>query len=87
MQISLCERQQAEIEQEKCNAADAGLQDAKALALDTMDKVQSFSEASVSSHDEAVAFSVFLQKSTEQMESAAAHIMVCIRLKNRMVSL
>ena len=81
LQINLCERQQAEIEQEKCNAADAGLQDAKALAFDTMVTVQGYSGASLSSHDDAVAFSNFLQKASDQIDSAAAHASVCIRLK------
>ena len=81
LQINLCERQQAEIEQEKCNAADAGLQDAKALAFDTMVAVQGYSGASLSSHDDAVAFSNFLQKASDQIDSAAAHASVCIRLK------
>ena len=81
LQINLCERQQAEIEQEKCNAADAGLQDAKALAFEIMVEVQGYSEALLSSHDDAVAFSDFLQNATDQIDSAAAHASVCIRLK------
>ena len=43
--------------------------------------VQGYSEASLSSHDDAVAFSDFLQKATDQIDSAAAHASVCIRLK------
>eukprot|EP00942_MAST-04A_sp_MAST-4A-sp1_P006642 g6642.t1 len=81
LQLTFCDRQQVQSEQEQCGVADLNLLQAREEAIEIMQKVERDSRETFATFSEANKFKDFLRHASSKMNSAKEKIMLCMRLK------
>ena len=81
LQLTLCDRQQVQSEQEQCGIADLNLLESMDEANGIMKQIEEDSSAMFLNYNDALKFNTFLQQACKRMNSIEERIRICMRLK------